>query len=94
MGWTDKQLDAIRAEGNVIVSAAAGSGKTAVLTERICRLVSEEGVRIEELLVLTFTRAAASEMKHRIRTRLASAAQAAGPDRKDSLYAAAASLSS
>ena len=92
MGWTDKQLDAIRAEGNVIVSAAAGSGKTAVLTERICRLVSEEGVRIEELLVLTFTRAAASEMKHRIRTRLASAAQAAGPDRKDALYAAAAAV--
>ena len=91
MGWTDEQLDAIRSEGNVIVSAAAGSGKTAVLTERVCRLISEENVRVEELLVLTFTRATAAEMKNRIRSRLVETAQSSGPER-DRLYAAAAAV--
>ncbi len=80
--WTEKQYEAITAEGDLLVSAAAGAGKTAVLTERIARLISE-GVRVEELLVVTFTKAAASEMKARIEARLyelAAGASASGRD--------------
>ena len=69
MRWTSEQQRAITSEGNLIVSAAAGAGKTAVLTERIVSRVAS-GVPMEQLLVLTFTRAAASEMKSRIANRL------------------------
>lgn len=65
--WTEEQLLAINTEGsNIIVSAGAGSGKTAVLTNRVIRKL-KEGVNIDELLILTFTKAAAHEMKERIR---------------------------
>ena len=67
--WTDSQLDAINStEGSVLVSAAAGSGKTAVLVERVKRLITREEnpVDADRLLVVTFTRDAASEMKQRI----------------------------
>ena len=67
--WTDSQLDAINStEGSVLVSAAAGSGKTAVLVERVKRLITrgENPVDADRLLVVTFTRDAASEMKQRI----------------------------
>ena len=68
--WTEDQLKAINLEGqNIIVSAGAGSGKTAVLSERVLRKV-KENVHINELLILTFTKAAASEMKERIRNKL------------------------
>ena len=60
---------AIEAQGSVIVSAAAGSGKTAVLTERIARLIAE-GTDIDRFLVVTFTRSAAAEMKKRIGDKL------------------------
>ena len=67
MAWTKEQEDAINTEGtNIIVSAGAGSGKTAVLTARVQRKLLS-GVHINELLVLTFTNAAAAEMKERIR---------------------------
>lgn len=67
MKWTDKQKEAIETRNkNILVSAAAGSGKTAVLVERIIRLVIEEKVNIDELLVVTFTKSAASEMKAKI----------------------------
>lgn len=67
MQWNEAQRSAIETRGkNILVSAAAGSGKTAVLTERIKRLVVDEGVGIDEMLIVTFTNAAASEMKERI----------------------------
>ena len=64
--WTKEQLEAINQEGeNIIVSAGAGSGKTAVLTQRVIRKL--ETVDIDKLLILTFTKEAANEMKERIR---------------------------
>ena len=64
--WTREQLDAITDRGHsLIVCAAAGSGKTAVLVERIVQLV-KEGCPIESMLVVTFTNAAAGEMRQRI----------------------------
>jgi len=68
MAWTEEQLSAINEKGkNIIVSAGAGSGKTAVLTARTLRII-KEGTHVNELLVLTFTKAAAAEMKERIRS--------------------------
>ena len=68
--WTIDQQKAIDLEGtNIIVSAGAGSGKTAVLSERVLRKV-KSGIHINELLILTFTKAAAFEMKERIRKKL------------------------
>ena len=68
--WTDEQWKAIYAEGqDILVAAAAGSGKTAVLTARVIRKL-KSGVHINELLVLTFTNAAAAEMKDRIRKKI------------------------
>lgn len=70
--WTKEQLEAIEKEGMpILVSAGAGSGKTAVLTERVLRKV-KEGIPLNRLLILTFTKAAASEMKERIRKKLQS----------------------
>ena len=70
MAWTDEQKRAIFDRGtNIIVSAGAGSGKTAVLSERILEYCKNGG-DIRRILVLTFTKAAASEMKERIRKKL------------------------
>ena len=70
--WTTEQMDAIYKTGsNIIVSAGAGSGKTAVLSERVLNKL-DQGVHINELLILTFTKAAASEMKDRIRKKISS----------------------
>lgn len=55
---------------NILVAAAAGSGKTAVLVERIIQKIIQRHCQIDELIVLTFTNAAAAEMRQRIRTRL------------------------
>lgn len=67
MDWTKQQERAIEAPiDNILVSAAAGSGKTAVLTERIKRLVVEQHIPVEKMLVVTFTNAAAGEMKEKI----------------------------
>jgi len=71
--FTDDQQKVIDARHtNVLVSAAAGSGKTAVLVERIVRLVCDpqNDIDIDELLVVTFTKAAASEMRERILKRI------------------------
>jgi ATP-dependent helicase/nuclease subunit A len=65
--WTNEQLQAIEEkDSNILVAAAAGSGKTAVLVERIIHKILNENVNIDELLVVTFTNAAASEMRQRI----------------------------
>lgn len=68
--WTEDQLRAIEVSGrNVLVAAAAGSGKTAVLVERIIRKISTD-TDVDRLLVATFTNAAAAEMKERVRLAL------------------------
>ena len=68
--WTNEQQLAINHEGeNIIVSAGAGSGKTAVLSERVLRKL-KSGVGIKQLLILTFTKAAAAEMRERIRANI------------------------
>ena len=65
--WTEEQSQAIHEKGsNILVAAAAGSGKTAVLVERIINKIIEEEIDIDKLLVVTFTNAAASEMRERI----------------------------
>lgn len=67
--WTTGQKNAIEARNrNILVSAAAGSGKTAVLVERVIRLITDKSnpVDIDRLLIVTFTNAAAAEMRFRI----------------------------
>lgn len=65
--WTNEQMQAIETKGsNILVAAAAGSGKTAVLVERIISKVINDKVDIDRILVVTFTNAAASEMRERI----------------------------
>ena len=71
MAWTKEQQLAIdQRDKNILVAAAAGSGKTAVLVERIKKLVIDEGVPIDRMLIVTFTNAAAAEMKEKIRKAL------------------------
>jgi ATP-dependent helicase/nuclease subunit A len=69
VNWTSKQQEVIDSRNrNLLVSAAAGSGKTAVLVERIIQMISEgeHPLDIDQLLVMTFTNAAAAEMRERI----------------------------
>ena len=69
MTWTTEQQQVIDTRGrNLLVAAAAGSGKTAVLVERIIQMVTdpEHPVDIDRLLVMTFTNAAAGEMRERV----------------------------
>ena len=78
--FTEDQQKAIDLEGkNIIVSAGAGSGKTAVLSERVLRKL-KQGISISQLLVLTFTNEAAGEMKQRIRQKISK-----DPDLQDQL---------
>ena len=77
--WTRQQLMAIDADNpTILVSAAAGSGKTAVLVERIVQLI-RGGYRLDRMLIVTFTKAAAAEMRQRLNRRLLREA-AADPD--------------
>ncbi len=77
--WTTQQLQAIDANNNtILVSAAAGSGKTAVLVERIVQLI-RGGFHLDRMLIVTFTKAAAAEMRQRLNKRLIKEA-AADPD--------------
>lgn len=71
--WTDNQLLAINARGgDVLVSAAAGSGKTAVLVERVLQMLTDpvSPISIDRLLIVTYTRAAAAQLKERISQKL------------------------
>ena len=71
--WNEGQLEVLESldrEHNILVSAAAGSGKTAVLVERIVRSIEQKKCGIDEILVMTFTRAAAAQMKGKIITEL------------------------
>ena len=71
--WTDEQLNAIRTvDKGVVVPAAAGSGKTAVLIERTVRMLENIGqLPAEKLLAVTFTKDAAAQMKNKLRSALA-----------------------
>lgn len=65
--WTESQQQAIDARNsNLLVAAAAGSGKTAVLVERIIQMILKDGIDLDGLLIVTFTNAAAGEMRERI----------------------------
>ena len=65
---TPQQKDAINEKDkNIIVSAGAGSGKTFVLKERVLKKIQKDNVSINDLIILTFTKKAANEMKERIR---------------------------
>lgn len=80
MAWSPEQLEAIHTKGsNLLVAAAAGSGKTSVLVERIIRKVTDpdQPLDIDKLLVVTFTNAAAAEMRMRIGAALHEALPAA-----------------
>lgn len=84
MGWTDEQQRAIDfRNGNLLVSAAAGSGKTAVLVERIIKRVTdtENPIGVDSIVVVTFTRAAAEEMKTRLGRELEKLAES-NPDNR------------
>ena len=66
----EEQLAAVEATGNVFVSAGAGTGKTSVLVERYVRAVCDRGLDVESILVITYTRKAAGELRSRIRAAL------------------------
>lgn len=83
--WTEEQWRAISEEGcNLLVAAAAGAGKTAVLVERIIRKITraDKPVDIDRLLVVTFTNAAAAEMRERIGSALAKVLDEASREEK------------
>lgn len=68
--WTEAQKKAIESKGSTLVSASAGTGKTAVLTQKVTNTIVNDGIDIKNILVMTFSNAAADEMKERIRAKL------------------------
>ena len=93
MKWTNDQLSAITARGqNLLLAAAAGSGKTTVLVERVATLL-EEGADIREMLIVTFTRAAAADMRMSLIKRLNELAADNPRFRQQAEYAEFASIS-
>ena len=82
MNWTDEQRKTIETTGrSILVSAAAGSGKTTVLVERIKNLLINEGADIDRFLITTFTNAAAEEMKERLEKALREEMKKPGADK-------------
>ena len=74
--FTPEQQSAIMADNpELLISAAAGSGKTAVLVERILRLIRDHHIDMNRMLVVTYTRAAAAELRERLELRLQAAAR-------------------
>ena len=67
----EQQIAAVEATGEVFVSAGAGTGKTAVLVERFVRAVCDRGLDVDSILVITYTRRAAGELRTRVRSALA-----------------------
>ena len=83
--WTDEQSRAIELRGeNILLSAAAGSGKTTVLVERVLRLIGE-GADVDRMLVVTFTRAAAADMRAKLSRQLNARAAAGDARCRDQL---------
>ena len=71
MAWTSQQQSAIDSRNkNLLVAAAAGSGKTAVLVERIIKMILDDNLDVDKMLVVTFTNAAAQEMRARIHKKI------------------------
>src|SRR5579862_9479732 len=66
----EQQLAAVEARGEVFVSAGAGTGKTSVLVERFVRAVCDDGLDVDSVLAITYTRKAAGELRSRIRAAL------------------------
>lgn len=95
MAWTEAQEKAITAGAKeLLVSAAAGSGKTTVLVERVCRLIeSDESIGIGSILLVTFTKAAAAEMKARINSSLIKRGQDSERMRREAALTECASIS-
>lgn len=86
--WTSSQSEALKSRNcNLLLSAAAGSGKTAVLVERIIRRITDldDPTDVTDLLVLTFTKAAASEMKSRVTIALNNALSKAAKEHNEKL---------
>src|SRR5580692_1439989 len=71
---TPSQQRAVAARGNVLVMAGAGTGKTHTLVERCLNLICDEQVSLTEILIVTFTEAAATEMRERLRNALENSA--------------------
>lgn len=85
MEWTKEQLEAIELRNtNILVSAAAGSGKTAVLVERIKQLILRDQVPLNRMLIVTFSNAAASEMREKIVNAITKEMEAMGETGADS----------
>ena len=71
MQWTDEQRRAIEEKGtNILLSAAAGSGKTTVLVARVLDLIVNGGANIDRMLIVTFTRAASADMRRKLASEL------------------------
>jgi ATP-dependent helicase/nuclease subunit A len=85
--WNEEQRKAIESDSKrILVSAAAGSGKTAVLVARIERLILDKGVPLKAMLIVTFTNAAAAEMRRKIVDSLTKRLGARGLTRKESSF--------
>ena len=83
MKWTQAQQQTIDTrDKNILVSAAAGSGKTAVLIERIKQLMLNDKVDIDKFLITTFTDAASAEMKERLEKAIKDELNVSGTDKK------------
>src|ERR1700683_3441120 len=72
---TESQRLAVKARGNVLVMAGAGTGKTHTLVARCLNLICEEKISLDEILIVTFTEAAAAEMRQRLRAALEKTSQ-------------------